>query len=324
MCDINGFTNHVLSTASILGLFVISIDRYISLFYPLRYYDFMTTKRALILISCTWGYAVFTAIFPLIGWSRYIFVEGVWLCVTNFKASYTFSYFIILSVYGIPLAIMALIYYRIFRMAFHHAKAIEQQANMCKEQEQSDGSDRNDPRPTVNRWLNAAIEAHLEMTEFRRSVDRTASEDRNMTPGRYVVAPEIRPTDAMHFVNNRRINARRNKKKRLVRLKKEVRTGLMLFVIVVIFIISWTPFAILNLWSLHTGKKTPVISEAIVSRLAYANSAINPPLYCLMNRIIRRAMRKFWYRVLKSIGLGSCFKCSMAHHVEPLTADAKK
>ena len=303
MCDVNGFTNHALSTASILGLFIISIDRYISIFYPLRYHEYMTSKRAAILIICTWSYALFTAILPLTGWSQYVFIKGIWLCVTDFKKSISFSYFIILSVYGIPLTIMSFIYYKIFKIAFHHAKAIEQQVVTC------DKNGDNEVKPTVNKWLNATVNANFEASEshVETSYGAIADNSTNRRERRKSRINGIGPD------RNQTVDESRKKIRRLLRLKKEVRTGLILFVIVVIFVASWTPFAILNLWSMHTGKRTSITSEAIVSRLAYTNSAINPPLYCLMNKVIRQSVYKLWQRIFTAFGHISCKKCTKSN-----------
>ena len=347
MCMVNGFTNHVLSVASILGLFIISIDRYISIFYPLRYADYMTSKRAVILIACTWSYAFITAVLPLVGWAKYSFAKGIWLCVTDFKASITFSYFIIFSVYAIPLTMMTVIYYRIFKIAYHHARAIEQQACVPSE------GDTLKAYPTIKDWLkettpSAVVGANHENTEDNGSF---VSEDSNLAlnaprsliNGRKQAwndtdyqsfssvnksKPRMLPTQLDAAESNSPKMARPRmlsvqplqqssrqttpnqirRKRKMHKFKKEIRTGLILSVIVIIFVVSWSPFAILNLWALHTGKRTSVASEAIVSRLAYTNSAINPPLYCLMNKVIRKSMKKLWHRVFKFLRMERCFK----------------
>lgn len=347
MCMVNGFTNHVLSVASILGLFIISIDRYISIFYPLRYADYMTSKRAVILIACTWSYALITAILPLVGWARYSFVKGIWLCVTDFKASFTFSYFIIFSVYAIPLTIMTVIYYRIFKIAYHHARAIEQQACLPSEGDtlkayptikdwlreatpnalvgtRSENTDNNGPlvSESSNLTLNSPMSLHngkkqaWSDTEYQsfNNINKSRPRLLSMQPdagesnGAKMARPRMQSLQPQQNSTRQATPNQIRRKRKLHKFKKEIRTGLILSVIVIIFVVSWSPFAILNLWALHTGKKTSIASEAIVSRLAYTNSAINPPLYCLMNKVIRRSMKKLWHRVFKFLRMERCFK----------------
>ena len=316
MCNVNGYTNHVLSVASILGLFVITIDRYISIFYPLRYTEYMTSKKAIILILSAWGYAFVTAVLPLVGWSRYTFIEGAWLCVTDFKDSYSFSYFITLSVYGIPLTIMTVMYYRIFKVAFHHSRAIRQQNCV------SYGSSDNEVArsyPTMNNLLTPAsstVSAHsftVSETASNKQQSREASLGQN---GDHENRPKSFTATRLHPYTNAEPkklelvpNNHRRKRRKLLKFKKEIRTGLVLSVIVIIFVISWSPFAILNLWALHSKKRTSIASEAIVSRLAYLNSAINPPLYCLMNKVIRASVKKVWYKMFKFLRIEKFFKC---------------
>ena len=312
MCQVNGFTNHLLSSASLLGLFVISTDRYISIFYPLTYHEHMTTKRAVFVISCAWGYALITAVLPVIGWSRYTFAKGIWLCVTDFKNSISFSYFIILTIYGVPLTMMSVIYYRIFKIAFYHAKAIEQQA--CVNRRPNDFK----KYPVINKWLVVVTDVKEDSVsigmETLHSRKLSTSGLGSRRPSRLTPVGDIKHADTAGYGSDQPSDQKgstqvRKERKKLLIIKKEIRTGLVLSVIVLIFVLSWSPFAILNLWALHTGKRTSPTSEAIVSRLAYANSAINPPLYCLMNKIIRKSMHKLWYRLFKILRINGLFRC---------------
>ena len=52
---------------SILNLFIVTIDRFIAVVYPLHHVSIMTKERAKIMISLVWIYTVGAAILPLFG-----------------------------------------------------------------------------------------------------------------------------------------------------------------------------------------------------------------------------------------------------------------
>ena len=313
MCKVNGFTNHVLCTASLLNLFVISIDRYYAIFHPLRYQEKLTTRRAVVLIALSWGYGFVTAILPLIGWGRYMFEPGIWLCVTDFKYDASFSYFIIGSVYVFPLTVMMVIYYKIFKVAYRHTRAIRQQEDCA----QYGANDKMELKPyaTVNEWMMQVSRGSMSVSQSRNSI---GSKSRTSTCESYLSTAERVRKNAESYrtfearkskVSTNGINNGRRRNTKLFEFKREVRTGIVLALIVVIFVVSWTPFSILNLWLLHTKSKPPLIGEAIVSRLAYLNSAVNPPLYCLMNKTIKKSFQRIWFNIFSILKLDKVCCC---------------
>ncbi|KAK6182222.1 hypothetical protein SNE40_009951 [Patella caerulea] len=55
--------------ASLLNLLFISIDRFIAVIYPLRYYSLVTPKRAKVSILILWIYITFVSLLPTMGWN---------------------------------------------------------------------------------------------------------------------------------------------------------------------------------------------------------------------------------------------------------------
>nr|QBS47863.1 biogenic amine-like GPCR [Tripedalia cystophora] len=317
ICDMNGFTNHVLCTSSMLNLLAVSLDRYVAIIYPLRYTEYMTVRRSLHLITAAWFYGFLTATFPLMGWARYVFLSGTWLCVTDFKVSYSFSYFIIGTVFVIPLTIMSIVYYKIFRIAYKHMKMIRQQARTSYDVNA-------EVKCTV---MNAWTECVVTATD-RRNEENTVCESTNFGQRIQIIEPHLAnlKRGSRFSKNPIAMRQRREERRKKRTLKRELRTGFVLFIIVSIFVVSWSPFAILNLYALHTKFKPSPTAEAIASRLAYLNSAVNPPLYCLMNKVIRNAVRELWLSFFQICGLANRNNCKVAadfDESESRTANSK-
>ena len=73
VCQIWIAIDYLASTASILNLFILSLDRYWSIMSPLKYMRKRTKKRALIMISFVWLMSSLWII-PITGW--HVFMHG--------------------------------------------------------------------------------------------------------------------------------------------------------------------------------------------------------------------------------------------------------
>uniref|UniRef100_A0A452H4Q8 D(1B) dopamine receptor n=1 Tax=Gopherus agassizii TaxID=38772 RepID=A0A452H4Q8_9SAUR len=103
------------STASILNLCVISMDRYWAISSPFRYERKMTQRVALVMISMAWALSVLISFIPVqLNWHRGI--GTTWTsCDSSLNRTYAISSSLI-SFY-IPVAIMLVTYTRIYRIA---------------------------------------------------------------------------------------------------------------------------------------------------------------------------------------------------------------
>ena len=124
LCVLNGFTNQYLCTVAILTLTAISFDRYVAIIHGMRYHQIMTPKLVRLLIVTLWVFGLVLAIFPLLGWGGYIYQHGASLCATDFKTDKTFTFFIFIVVFGVPVNMIFFIYSRIFMAVRKQVKAI--------------------------------------------------------------------------------------------------------------------------------------------------------------------------------------------------------
>ncbi|XP_053556870.1 D(1B) dopamine receptor [Bombina bombina] len=107
------------STASILNLCVISMDRYWAISSPFRYERKMTQKVALFMISAAWTLSVLISFIPVqLNWHRNsetISNQTTQDCDSSLNRTYAISSSLI-SFY-IPVAIIIVTYYRIYKIA---------------------------------------------------------------------------------------------------------------------------------------------------------------------------------------------------------------
>ena len=94
-------------TASIMNLVAVSVDRQFAITSPFTYAEIMTTRRALVLISCVWLYSILMACLRIIKWPGRSYLHFV----------STFSFFL-------PLSVLIVMYSRIYLVARYQAKRI--------------------------------------------------------------------------------------------------------------------------------------------------------------------------------------------------------
>ncbi|XP_039608729.1 D(1B) dopamine receptor [Polypterus senegalus] len=124
-CDVWVAFDIMCSTASILNLCVISVDRYWAISSPFRYERKMTQRVAFIMISATWSLSVLISFLPVqLNWHKAILEAGganntdvnkAENCDSSLNRTYAISSSLI-SFY-IPVAIMIVTYTRIYRIA---------------------------------------------------------------------------------------------------------------------------------------------------------------------------------------------------------------
>ncbi|XP_078087739.1 histamine H2 receptor-like [Mustelus asterias] len=126
-CNIYTSLDVMLSTASILNLFVISLDRYYAVTAPLRYSMLITPNRVAIFLSLIWCISIMFSFIPInLGWNtKDLSVQS--LANTNqchLELNKVYALVDAFITFYIPLVIMCLTYYRIFKIAREQAKRI--------------------------------------------------------------------------------------------------------------------------------------------------------------------------------------------------------
>ncbi|XP_067391685.1 histamine H2 receptor [Emydura macquarii macquarii] len=219
LCNIYCSLDVMLCTASILNLFMISLDRYYAITAPLRYTQQVTPLRVAVAMVVVWAVSLTVSFLPIhLGWntnSNRVQNTGTNDSLTcELEVNQAYGLVDALLTFYFPLAIMCVTYYRIFRIAREQAKRINH-ATCCM-----------------------------------------------------AVSPAL-PT------------------------VKEHKATVTLAAVLGAFIICWFPyFTVFTYRGMRGECKVGNTSKSIVLWLGYANSALNPILYAVLNRDFRTAYQR--------------------------------
>ncbi|XP_015265609.1 PREDICTED: histamine H2 receptor [Gekko japonicus] len=123
-CDIHNSLDVMLCTASILNLFMISLDRYYAVTAPLRYTTLVTPRRVAMVMVIIWVVSIMVSFLPIhLGWNTNGTTDhNPEECSLGVNPIY--GLVDALLTFYIPLVIMCTTYYRIFKIAREQAKRI--------------------------------------------------------------------------------------------------------------------------------------------------------------------------------------------------------
>ncbi|XP_074134473.1 putative G-protein coupled receptor 101 [Sminthopsis crassicaudata] len=108
---------HLFAYTSINTIIVVSIDRYLSIIYPLSYPNKMTTLWGGMFILSTWLFSLIQSAPPAIGWGEIAFDKDSSLCVVLWNTSPSYTALNILLSFLCPMAILMGCYGMVFQAA---------------------------------------------------------------------------------------------------------------------------------------------------------------------------------------------------------------
>ncbi|XP_013799071.2 histamine H2 receptor [Apteryx mantelli] len=129
LCNIYMSLDVMLCTASILNLFMISLDRYFAVTTPLRYGQVVTPSRVTVGLVIIWAVSLMVSFLPIhLGWNT----NGTAVQNTasncseecKLEVNLVYGLMVALFTFYIPLVIMCITYYRILKIAREQAKRI--------------------------------------------------------------------------------------------------------------------------------------------------------------------------------------------------------
>ncbi|KAM6939424.1 5-hydroxytryptamine receptor 2B [Lycodopsis pacificus] len=280
LCPIWLFLDVLFSTASIMHLCAISLDRYIAIKKPIQHSQYKSRAKAMVKIALVWLISICIAIpIPIKGLKNHHLPNNVTFnsnhtCMLKTDTFHKFIMFGSLAAFFIPLTIMMVIYLLTVQVLRKKVYLLRSRVS------QRD--------PTVSTVFQREQAASPPQAEQLHNLDSRLP---RMQAKTYADATNSPTRDEISFRRMSTIG-----KKSMQTLSNEQRASKVLGIVFLLFVVMWCPFFITNITSvLCTSCDVRVIARLmeIFVWVGYVSSGINPLVYTLFNRTFRQAFTRY-------------------------------
>ncbi|XP_063416129.1 5-hydroxytryptamine receptor 7-like [Mytilus trossulus] len=269
-----GILNHLLQSASIYTVTVISVDRYVTIIHCLKQSSWSQYKYILVLLLFVWT-ASFSVTFPTLykDYGHITYDSERYVCVPNWEKKGHIILINALCLYIIPIFIMAFCYIKIIGVARDHARKISDMSRQINKNVYDRGQN------------NSGVFG----TEMIGSVHKISMIS-------FPLGKSVKPINDGFLQMSHRVSERS-----LSRFEREARAAVRLVGLVISFLCCWTPYLAINC-ALGYGYPKESIPKWLLGLsvwLLFFHSAFNPFLYAIMSKRFRFALKRLlskWFR----------------------------
>lgn len=290
-CNLSGFLTNTLIAVSNFSVSAISLHRYYLVVKPLS--AKISKVRARLLIAYVWFTAIVFSAPPLFGWNNYEYSNGKGFCSVRWRtggAGLVYSVLIIAAVYLSPLVTMVYSYRTIYKAT--KAQRMLTESNTLKGL--ANGISKSQYQPTFFQSFRKALPCCPRLNADEHLHDRKPQACAVLAHSTSLTLP-IDSSSCSHRGNTKetitksRQNLRGNTKPNLAYEIKTIQNATLL---ISSFLLCFTPYYIVNLWSGFSQATPSHVTEFVTSWLYISTTAVNPLVYGYLNRHIKRAIRK--------------------------------
>lgn len=301
-CDLWHSFDVLASTASILNLSVIALDRYWAITDPIAYPGRMTAGRAFVLVALVWICSAAIS-FPAIAWWRSVARDPMPPNTCSFTEDSSYLIFSSMVSFYFPVTIILFAYYRIYRAAAEQIRSLKRGSKVMMT---SDGVSGEVMTLRIHRGGGRIPASRENCSNFFNttsfvgcsiqcpsSAAAGAGVALRRKQGRYipVSVPAFRDSQPSRVISRRWRNFTVSRK--LSKVVKEQKAAKTLGIVMGVFCICWVPFFVTNfLFGVchHLGcVRNADFLFRVFAWLGYLNSGMNPVIYACSMRDFRRA-----------------------------------
>ena len=296
-CYFIGVTNITLWFSSVWTLIVISFNRFVAVYKPLRVRSLFTTKRIFFVVVSIWFVAVVISIFPLLGWSEV--VAGKNYCTINAQKDKSYIITVMIINYFIPVIILPITYYKINMMLraskmklFQKRDKIEKLPNISLDRVSTQITPTTtDTRNTIVNTRNTTVDTCKMTVDTCNTTTDTRSIQIKYQTNRQ--NHRVTKTISCEFLSMQQNDYCSNHV-----LSKQARLTAAMLATVVAFFICWTPLIVSSVLytSNITTKEFSFVSFSIILRSV--NGVVDPIIYGILNRNFRKAYKTICFTVV--------------------------